>query len=264
MQRNRFRSTLWFVVALLQCAGCSSSSAHVTVLLRQGASSSTVAKVQVTVNAPDENTVTADLTRSSNQWTGTLNGLTEGTDRTFNAVALDAGGARLYIGQAAGVALTNGEDTLVFITLDDPTASTTTQLEAPILTSLTAHPSEVRAGNTVTLQATARDRNPGDTIRLEWTAPGGAFSPASNGAITWTAPSSGDALTLGCTATDSQGLNSSLAIPIIVRVASTSSGSGAGTGGACCKHCGGSSKPCGDSCINSSYKCTKPMGCACY
>lgn len=264
MQRNRSLSRWWIVIALLQCAGCSSSSADVTVLIRPGATSSTVAKVQVTVTAPGEEPETEDLTRSLNQWVGTLNGLEEGTDRTFDAVALDAGGARLYAGQAAGVALTNDEKTLVFITLDDVTASTTTQLEAPILTSLTAHPSEVRAGNTVTLRATARDRNPGDTIRLEWTAPSGAFSSASNGAITWTAPASGDALNLGCTATDSQGLSSSIAIPIIVRAASTSSGSGTSTGGACCKHCGGGSKPCGDSCINSSYKCTKPSGCACY
>lgn len=264
MQKNRLHPRLWIVAVLLQCAGCSSSSADVTVLIRQGAPSSTVAKVQVTVTASGEDTVTADLTRSSNQWMGTLNGLEEGADRTFNAVALDAGGARLYTGKAAGVALSNGEKTFVFITLDDLTASTTTQLEAPILTSLTAHPSEVRAGSTVTLQATARDRNPGDTIRLEWTAPNGAFSSASNGAITWTAPVSGGALTLACTATDSQGLSSSIAIPIIVRATSTSSGSGTSTGGACCKHCGGGSKPCGDSCINSSYKCTKPAGCACY
>lgn len=31
----------------------------------------------------------------------------------------------------------------------------------------------------------------------------------------------------------------------------------------CCKVCGSGSKPCGDSCINNSYNCTKPRGCAC-
>ncbi|HEX5754529.1 MAG TPA: hypothetical protein VFZ09_50565 [Archangium sp.] len=221
-----------------------------------------MAKVQVTVNAPGEDAVTKDLTGSSIQWSGILSGLAEGTDRTFDAVALDAGGARLYTGRAAGVVLADGEDTLVFITLDELTASTATQPEAPILTSLTAHPAEVRAGSTVTLRATARDRNPGDTIRLEWTAPGGAFSSLADGAISWTAPSSGASLQLGCTASDTQGLSSSLSIPISVRAVS-SAGSGSG-GRVCCKHCGGSSKPCGDSCINSSYTCSKPAGCACY
>lgn len=262
MRMNQLRPTWWVVVSLLLLAGCSSSSAQVTILRRQGIPSNTVAKVQVTVNAPGEEAVTKDLTQSSSQWTGTLTGLAEGTDRTFDAVALDAGGARLYTGRAAGVILADGEDTLVFITLDELTASTATQPEAPILTSLTAHPAEVRAGSTVTLRATARDRNPGDTIRLEWTAPGGAFSSPANGDITWTAPSSGATLLLGCTASDTQGLSSSISIPISVHAVSNTGSSGSGR--VCCKHCGGSSKPCGDSCISSSYKCTKPAGCACY
>jgi hypothetical protein len=33
--------------------------------------------------------------------------------------------------------------------------------------------------------------------------------------------------------------------------------------GGCCKHCGGTSQPCGDSCISLKYTCHKPAGCAC-
>jgi hypothetical protein len=33
--------------------------------------------------------------------------------------------------------------------------------------------------------------------------------------------------------------------------------------GSCCKHCGASSQPCGDSCISKNYTCSKPPGCAC-
>jgi hypothetical protein len=35
-------------------------------------------------------------------------------------------------------------------------------------------------------------------------------------------------------------------------------------GGSCCKHCGSTSKPCGDTCISNSYTCHTPPGCACY
>jgi hypothetical protein len=31
----------------------------------------------------------------------------------------------------------------------------------------------------------------------------------------------------------------------------------------CCKHCGGNSQPCGDSCISNKYTCHKAPGCAC-
>ena len=47
--------------------------------------------------------------------------------------------------------------------------------------------------------------------------------------------------------------------PTLAVIPTTSGGSGA-----CCKHCGPTSKPCGDSCINNSYTCHTPPGCACY
>jgi hypothetical protein len=32
----------------------------------------------------------------------------------------------------------------------------------------------------------------------------------------------------------------------------------------CCKHCGSTSQPCGDTCISLNYTCYTPPGCACY
>lgn len=263
MQMQRLFSALWVVVAMLHVVACSSGStkAQVTVFLRQGAPSSNVSKVEVTSNASDQEAVTATLSGTASPWTGSLSGLSAGSGRTFTAVALDSSGAKLYTGHVESVALVDGEDTLVFITLDDLTASTSAQSEAPILTSLSASPSEVPAGGIVTLRAAARDRNPGDSVRLEWTAPSGTFSAGAGSDVLWTAPSSGSSVSLECKATDSQGLSSAFTVPITVRSTTTTSGS---TGGLCCKHCGSGSKPCGDSCINSSYNCTKPAGCACY
>jgi hypothetical protein len=260
MEQSRFRFEELLAVVLVLLLGCSSSSARVTVLPRPGASSSQVAKVTVTVSAPGEETATENLPRASDQWTGVIDGLTVGAARTLQAVALDAGGTRLYTGQATDVTMEADEETLVFITLDETTPTRATEPEAPILASLTAHPAEVRAGGTVVLHATVRDRNPGDAIRLEWTAQAGSFSAAEGGRVTWTAPASGSTFTLGCAATDPQGLSASLVLPVSVRAPSTASPS---PGKTCCKHCGSGSKPCGDSCINSGYKCSKPSGCAC-
>ncbi|MET0404883.1 MAG: hypothetical protein ABW123_20880 [Cystobacter sp.] len=234
-----------------------------TVLLRPGLSPSEIAKVTLTVSAPGEESVTENLSRASNQWTGSFEGLAAGTARTIQAIALDGSGNELYRGQATDVTLEDEEKTLVLITLDEPMPPEATEPEAPILASLTAYPAEVRAGGTVALSATVTDRNAEDIIQVEWTAPAGSFSNAEGGRVTWTAPASASTFSLGCTAIDSQGLSSSASIPLTVSATSTSS-SNAGSGKTCCKHCGSGSKPCGDSCIKSSYTCSKPSGCACY
>lgn len=259
MKTEKSRSSLFVLLALL-LSSCSSSTAEVTVQLRPGAASANIAKVEVEVSAPGEDPETTTLSGKTSPWTDSMYALAEGTDRTFTARALDSAGTQLYTGQATSVTLADGKKTLVFITLDDLAASSATQSEAPYLTSLTAHPGEVSAGGTVALRATVRDRNPGDTLQLEWRATGGAFGTPSGGTITWTAPSTGADYSVDCTAVDSQGLRSGFSLPVTVRAASTTSTPTR----TCCKHCGSGSKPCGDSCISLSYDCKKPAGCACY
>lgn len=51
--------------------------------------------------------------------------------------------------------------------------------------------------------------------------------------------------------------------PACVSYGTSSSSGGGSSGGVCCKHCGSSSKPCGDSCISTSSTCHSPPGCAC-
>ena len=259
MKMEKSRSSLLLALALL-LSSCSSSTAEVTVQLRPGASSSNIAKVEVTVASAGEEAETTTLSGKTSPWTGSLSALAEGSERTFTARALDAAGTQLYAGQATSVTLADGEKTLVYITLDDLSATSVTQPEAPYLTSLTAHPGDVRAGGTVALRATVRDRNPGDTLTLEWRATGGAFGTPAEGTINWTAPSTGADYSVDCKAVDSQGLSSGFTLPVTVRAASTTSTPTR----TCCKHCGSGSKPCGDSCISSSYDCKKPAGCACY
>ncbi|PTL75427.1 hypothetical protein [Vitiosangium sp. GDMCC 1.1324] len=259
MKMEKSRSSLVVALALL-LTSCSSGTAEVTVRLRPGAPSANIAKVEVEVSAAGEDPEKTTLSGTTSLWTDSMYALAGGTDRTFTARALDSAGTQLYAGQATSVTLADGKKTLVFITLDDLSATSATQSEAPYLTSFTAHPAEVSAGGTVALRATVRDRNPNDTLQLEWRATGGAFGTPSGGAVTWTAPSTGADYSVDCTVVDSQGLSSSFTLPLTVRASSTTSTPSS----SCCKHCGSGSQPCGDSCISSSYTCKKPAGCACY
>lgn len=262
MKIEQSRSSLLVVLALLLLlSNCLSSTAEVTVQLRPGAPSSNIAKVEVEVSAPGEDPEKTTLSGKTSPWTDSMYALAGGTNRTFTARALDSAGTQLYAGQATGVTLADGKKTLVFITLDDLSATSATQSEAPYLTSLTAHPAEASADGTVALRATVRDRNPNDTLRLEWSATGGAFgTPSGGGAITWTAPSTGADYSVDCKVVDSLGLSSGFTVPLTVRAPSTTSTSSS----SCCKHCGSGSQPCGDRSISSSYTCKKPASCACY
>ncbi len=58
-------------------------------------------------------------------WTGSMSALAEGSERTLTARALDSSGTQLYADQATSVTLADGEKTLVFITLDDLSATVT-------------------------------------------------------------------------------------------------------------------------------------------
>ncbi|WP_257457121.1 hypothetical protein [Archangium lipolyticum] len=136
------------------------------------------------VSAPGEDPETTTLSGKMSPWTGAWMLLAEGADRTFTARVLDAAGTQLYAGQATSVTLADGKKTLVFITLDDLAISNATQREAPYLTSVTSHPAEVSAGCTVSLRATVRERNPGDTLQLEWRAYRRSPRPPSGGTIT--------------------------------------------------------------------------------
>ncbi|QRK05910.1 hypothetical protein JQX13_38105 [Archangium violaceum] len=93
MKMVHSRSSLLVVLALL-LSSCSSSTAEVTVQLRSGASSASIAKVEVEVSAPGEDPETTTLSGKTSPWTGSMDALPEGTDRTFTARALDSAGTR--------------------------------------------------------------------------------------------------------------------------------------------------------------------------
>ncbi|HZH74392.1 MAG TPA: PKD domain-containing protein [Archangium sp.] len=77
---------------------------------------------------------------------------------------------------------------------------------APLITSLSAAPGTVEPSGTVTLNASASDANPGDTLTYAWSAPSGSFAQSSSLSTTWTAPASAATVPLTLTVTDSKGL----------------------------------------------------------
>jgi hypothetical protein len=172
----------------------------------QAISSADVTSVRVTVSAADMPTRTAELVKTNNQWSGLIGKLPAGTGRTFSAEAFNSSGTRLYAGSATGVTLLARQTTAVSITLQEVSPAAPFANAAPVISSLSAAPGTVEPGGTVTLNASASDANPGDTLTYAWSAPSGTFAQPSSLSTTWTAPSSAATVPLMLTVTDSRGL----------------------------------------------------------
>jgi len=73
----------------------------------------------------------------------------------------------------------------------------------PTISSLTADPSSVRLGGTITFTAEAFDPD-GDTLTYSWNATGGSIS-GSGETVSWKAPSSVGTYTVACSVSDGYG-----------------------------------------------------------
>jgi hypothetical protein len=211
--------TLLLALGLALLAGCSPSSSgtgsvQFAVSVPQALSAS-VSRVSVTAIAADFPPVSVDLAFSNGSWGGTLGNLPAGPHRTFRAQAFDASGTPLFEGSASDVTIFGGMAALVAITLQQVQAPAF-QNEAPLLDSLTASSTSVSVGGSLSLVASARDPNPGDTLSYNWSATAGSFSPAAAASTTWTPPASTGIQTLTLTVTDSRGLSSSLTLIVNV------------------------------------------------
>jgi hypothetical protein len=82
-------------------------------------------------------------------------------------------------------------------------ASSTTQNQNPIISSLTATPSSVKIGETSTITCNASDPD-GDNLTYTWTMTGGSIS-GSGSTVTWTAPSTAGTYTVTCNVSDGKG-----------------------------------------------------------
>ena len=182
-----------------------------------------VARVSVTLTAADVASRTVDLTEAGGMWSGGMEAIPAGEQRTFSATAFDASGTPRYAGQASGITLLAGQTALVALTLQPLSAPPPFTNAVPVIDAVVASVRTVAPGGAVSLQATAHDPNPGDVLTYAWSAPAGTFSAATSAATAWSAPSTPGAVPLTVTVTDSRGASASLGLTLTVH---------AGTGGA--------------------------------
>ncbi|WP_309889956.1 PKD domain-containing protein [Archangium sp.] len=216
MTRMTKQAWLYLTATLLALvAGCgapspqeedTTGSAWLFGTTAQAITSADVTLVRVTVSAADMPTRTAELVKTNNQWSGLIGKLPAGTGRTFSAEAFNSSGTRLYAGSATGVTILAKQTTAVSITLQEVSPAAPFANAAPVISSLSAAPGTVEPGGTVTLNASASDANPGDTLTYAWSAPSGTFAQSSSLSTTWTAPASAATVPLMLTVTDSKGL----------------------------------------------------------
>ncbi len=207
-------------------AGCSSSRDPGAVgAIRVSVTAADVASIGVAVTGPGISTaITAELSRSGAEWTGTLGGVPVGADRTVSAEARTADGAVVYRGAATGVAVQEGATATVVLVLQEVEPPPPYTNTAPVIDSVYASDLTPQPGDTVTLTVTAHDPDPGAVLSYEWTASGGSFTPtpASQPTVQWTAPAAEGQQTLTVHVTDEKGLSTSLSFTASVAIAAGS------------------------------------------
>lgn len=223
------RHLRWLAAALLlaaaSCAPEPTGSARLVVSLQQAASASAVTRLSVTVSAADIPSITTELVSTSGVWGGVIGNIPAGPQRSFIAAAYDGSGTRLFEGSAADVTIVANDTTLVALTLQEFAPAPPFSNAAPVISSVTATPTELQVGGSVSLSASVSDANTGDTLSYSWTAPRGSFADATSPSTTWTAPSEPGAVTLTLTVSDSQGATSSVSLAVNVLHGSAEQGS---------------------------------------
>jgi alpha-tubulin suppressor-like RCC1 family protein len=227
MSRRTTQGWLCLTATLLALAvGCGTApqeeedtagSAQLFGTLAQAITAADIASVRVTVSADDmQQPRTESLVKTNGQWSGLIGKLPAGTGRTFSAEAFNSAGARLYAGTASNVTIVAKGTTAVSIILQEVNPAPPFANAAPVITALSAAPSQVEPGGTVTLNASATDANSGDTLTYAWSAPSGSFAQATSLSTTWTAPDSAATVPLTLTVTDSKGAQGKVTFNVTV------------------------------------------------
>jgi hypothetical protein len=223
MQRNVLGLLpLLAALATISMSGCrpveeSTGSAQFVSQLQQSLSASEVSRVTVTLTAADVPTRTVELEQANGQWGGLMGHIQAGTGRTFTAEAFNASGTKLYAGQVTGVTITKGQTAAVALVLQQVQAPPPFQNAVPIIDSLVASGSSVLPGGRITLQASAHDPNPSDTLTYAWTASAGTLASPASATTEWTAPQQAGQVTLTLAVTDPHGSVATLSMKLPVR-----------------------------------------------
>ena len=180
-------------------------------------SASDIAGVEISVTGDGiEPPISSALSSVGGEWTGVIEGIPVGTDRTFTAEAFDEEGQVLYSGIADGVAIENGETVSVLIFLQQVSPPRSFENSVPRFTAVVVSASTVAAGEQVSLSVEAVDPDPADSLVFSWYADGGSFDVDDSADVVWTAPDSQGSYRLTVSATDPFEATAMLSIPIDV------------------------------------------------
>ncbi len=217
-----------FALLSASCArGVATSDARVVVTLQQGLSAADVTRVTAIVRGADlVPPLSSDLVASSGQWVGTLMSIPVGLNRTVDVNAYDSGGTLRYAGSATGVAIAEGQVTLLSMLLQQVTAPPAFSNRAPRIVSVIVSSAQPGAGDVVQLTASAVDGDGSSSLTYQWTSTGGSFSNAGVANPSWTAPPELGAQTLSLTVSDP--LGATAGVSFALDVASTSATGGVG------------------------------------
>jgi hypothetical protein len=208
---------LTLTLAAVGCQEEATGSAQLAVSVGQALSSAaSVSRVTVTSSGPGIPSVTTELARTGTMWTGVIGNLPAGSQRVFLARAFDAGNTLLFEGSSQGVTITANQTTLVALTLQEVNPPPPFSNEGPIIQSVSATPTTVQAGGTLSVESEAVDPNVGDTLSYAWTASAGTFLNPTHPSTSWIAPATTGVVTLTLTVNDARGASSSISLAVNV------------------------------------------------
>ncbi len=150
-------------------------------------------------------------------WSGTIENIPVGDDRTFLAQAFDASDVVLYSGSATGVTIVDGETVQVVVYLQQVDPPDPFENGVPRFQSVVLSSSQVGPTNDVAITATAVDPD-GDPLVYAWSATGGGFSDDTTPGTTWTAPTEVGLYELTVSATDPDSASATISFSIDVQI----------------------------------------------
>jgi PKD repeat protein len=191
------------------------------VVKKAALSASDVSKVEVSVTASDISpAMQKQLVLSQGKWSGTIQSIPVGSNRTFTAVAYDAAGKSLFEGSAQNVAIAGGKTASVLIVLQQKDQDAPYENQVPWIDALVASPAQVEPNEKVSLKVTAHDKDAGDTITYNWVVSGGTLDNSTAAETTWSAAQAGT-YRVTLTVSDSKGASIVVSTELVVTLPST-------------------------------------------
>ena len=219
MNKIVHRATLVTALAAALASGCKPESpgigsSGVSVSFR-GLDADAIVGVTISVQGPGIGTpIFEALAENNGAYTGVIDHIPAGADRSFAAVAFDIAGSPVLSGQMDGVTIAADAVAQVMIVMHaggDGFAN-----GVPVIDGMNASANAVAPGQSISLELFAHDTDSDDSLSFAWTAPDGSFSSADAASTEWTAPLTAGDVEITATVTDASSQQASLTLLVSV------------------------------------------------